>query len=356
MEARLVLEDGSLFRGSSRGTRGEAWGEVVFNTSMTGYQEILTDPSYCGHILTMTFPLIGNYGINREDFESRRPFLRGFIAREFCSTPSNWRSVMTVEEYLKENNIVAMDDLDTRAITRRIREKGSMRGVITTEDTPYESLLEKLKHIPHISEMNFIPEVTTPEMYTWENNGPHIVIVDLGLKLSIGRSLHNTGCRVTVVPASFSAQDIMELKPDGVAFSNGPGDPQMATGAIKTVQELAGKVPLLGICLGHQIIALALGGRTYKLKFGHRGANHPVKDLMRDKVYITSQNHGFAVDEESLPKGLTVAQRNLNDNTVEGLQEKKLKIVSAQYHPEAFPGPTDSHYLFDLYLEYMKVS
>jgi carbamoyl-phosphate synthase small subunit len=356
MEARLVLEDGSLFKGSSRGARGEAWGEVVFNTSMTGYQEILTDPSYCGHILTMTFPLIGNYGINREDFESRRPFLRGFIAREFCQAPNNWRSVMTVEEYLKENNIIAMDDIDTRAITRRLREKGSMRGVITTEDTPFEMLLEKVRNIPGISEMDFIPEVTAPEMYTWENDGPQIVIMDLGLKLSIGRSLHNTGCRVTVVPASFTARDIMELKPAGVVLSNGPGDPQMAKGAIKAVQELAGQVPLLGICLGHQIIALALGGKTYKLKFGHRGANHPVKDLFRDKVYITSQNHGFTVDDDSLPKGLHVAQRNLNDGTVEGLQEEKLKIVSVQYHPEAFPGPMDSHYLFDLFLEYMKVS
>ena len=356
MEARLVLEDGSLFRGSSRGSRGEAWGEVVFNTSMTGYQEILTDPSYCGHILTMTFPLIGNYGINKDDFESRRPFLRGLIAREFCQTPSNWRSVMTVEEYLTANNIIAMDDIDTRALTRRLREKGSMRGIITTEDTPLEKLLDKVRKLPAISELDFIPEVTTPELYTWENDGPHVIIIDLGLKLSIGRSLHNTGCRVTVVPASFSAREIMELKPAGVVFSNGPGDPQMAKGAIETVRELAGRVPLLGICLGHQIIAIALGAKTYKLKFGHRGANHPVKDLSGDRIFITSQNHGFAVDKSSLPKGLQVTQVNLNDGTVEGLREEKLKILTVQYHPEPFPGSMDSHHLFARFLEYMKVS
>jgi len=354
MEARLILEDGSLFKGTSRGARGEAVGEVVFNTAMTGYQEILTDPSYCGHILTMTFPLIGNYGINRDDFESRRPFVRGFIAREFCQTPHNWRSVMTLEEYLKENNIIAVDGLDTRALTRLIREKGSLRGIITTEDTPYEALLEKVRNAPTVSEMDLIAEATTPEMYTWENSGPHVVIVDLGLKLSIGRSLHNFGCRVTVVPAFFNAQDILSLKPDAVVFSNGPGDPQRAEGAIKIVRELVGRLPLLGICLGHQIIALALGGKTFKLKFGHRGANHPVKDLLNGRVYITSQNHGFAVDAAGLPKELQVTQLNLNDGTVEGMRGEKLKILTVQYHPEAFPGPMDSHHLFKLFLEYMK--
>ncbi|MGI6327621.1 MAG: glutamine-hydrolyzing carbamoyl-phosphate synthase small subunit [Dethiobacteria bacterium] len=354
MQGRLVLEDGTTFPGVSRGAGGEAWGEVIFNTSITGYQEIITDPSYCGQILVMTFPLIGNYGINYEDLESRRPFLRGFIAREFCLTPSNWRSVMSVTDYLKENNIVALDNIDTRALTRHIREKGSMRGVITTKDTPREVLLDKLQKAPHISEIDFIAEVTTPEIYSLENSGLHIVIMDLGRRLSIARSLHNTGCRITVVPASLNAQDIMELKPDGLVLSGGPGDPRMAKNAIKTVEELAGKLPLLGIGLGHQVIALALGGKTYKLKFGHRGANHPVKDLLRDKVYITSQNHGFAVDEESLPAGVSVIQRNLNDGTIEGLMEKKLKIIATQYHPEAFPGPTDSHHLFELFLELLK--
>lgn len=351
MQARLVLEDGSLFTGSAQGAKGESWGEVVFNTSMTGYQEILTDPSSCGQILTMTFPLIGNYGINPEDFESRRPFLRGFIAREFCSTPSNWRSVMTVGDFFKENNIIAMDGIDTRAITRHIREKGAMKGIITTEDTPLETLREKVKKLPGISEMDLIPEVTTEEIYCWENSGPHIVVIDVGLKLSIARSLHNTGCRVTVVPSTLNAGDIMDLKPDGLMLSNGPGDPQMAKEVIIVIRELAGKIPIIGICLGHQIIALALGGKTYKLKFGHRGSNHPVKDLIRDKVYITSQNHGFAVDEDSLPRGLSVTRRNLNDDTVEGLQEDKLRITSIQYHPAAFPGPSDSHYLFDRFLE-----
>jgi len=351
MQARLVLEDGSLFTGSAHGAKGETWGEVVFNTSMTGYQEILTDPSYCGQILTMTFPLIGNYGINPEDFESRRPFLRGFIAREFCANPSNWRSVMTVGDFLKDNNIIAMDGIDTRAITRHIREKGAMKGILTTEDTPLEAIIEKAKKLPGISEMDLIPEVTTEEIYSWENSGPHIVVIDVGLKLSIARSLHNTGCRVTIVPASLSAGDIMDLKPDGLMISNGPGDPQNAKEVVKAAQELAGRIPMMGICLGHQIIALAMGAKTYKLKFGHRGSNHPVKDFFRDKVYISSQNHGFAVDEDSLPHGLSVTQRNLNDDTVEGLQDNKLKITCIQYHPEAFPGPSDSHYLFDSFLE-----
>jgi carbamoyl-phosphate synthase small subunit len=361
MQGRLILEDGTTFPGISRGAGGEAWGEVIFNTSMTGYQEIITDPSYCGQILAMTFPLIGNYGINYEDLESRRPFLRGFIAREFCLTPSNWRSVMSITDYLKENNIVALDNIDTRALTRLIREKGSMRGIITSEDAPREVLLEKLQKAPYISKIDFIAEVTTPEIYTLENSGPHIVIMDLGLRLSIARSLHNTGCRITVVPASLNAQDIMELKPDGLVLSSGPGDPQMAKNAIKTVQELAGKLPLLGIGLGHQVIALALGGKTYKLKFGHRGANHPVKDLFRDKVYITSQNHGFAVDEGSIPTGASVTRRNLNDGTVEGLMNENLRIITIQYHPEAypsspetFPGPTDSHHPFDRFLELLK--
>ncbi len=351
MEARLVLEDGSLFRGFSRGARGEMWGEVVFNTSMTGYQEILTDPSYCGQILTMTFPLIGNYGINNEDFESRRPFLRGFIAREFCTAPNNWRQVMNIGEYLKENNIIAMDGIDTRALTRHLREKGTMRGIITTEDTPAQTLLEKVRKTPTISEVVFTPEVTIDKPYTWENGGLHIVIIDLGLKLSIARSFHNAGCRVTVVPADFSAGRIMALKPSGVVLSNGPGDPENVPGAIRTAGELAGKIPMMGICLGHQIIALALGAKTYKLKFGHRGANHPVKDLLQDKVYISSQNHGFAVDENSLPAGLQVTQRNLNDGTVEGLTEKTKKIITVQYHPEACSGPRDSGYLFQRFLE-----
>lgn len=354
MEAKLILEDGSVFEGFSRGAQGEVQGEVVFNTSMTGYQEILTDPSYCGQILTMTFPLIGNYGINEKDFESHRPFLRGFIAREICSTPSNWRSSQPLEAFLKENNIVAMEGIDTRALVRNIREKGAMRGILTTKDTPYNTLLDKTKTIPTISEQDLISEVTTEKPFTWENDGPEVVIVDLGLKHSIAKSFYKAGCSVTVVPAFFSAEEILKLNPHGVVFSNGPGDPCNAKEAVKTAEALIGKLPILGICLGHQVLVLALGGKTYKLKFGHRGANHPVKNLVHDKVYITTQNHGFAVAEEGLPSGLQVTQRNLNDGTIEGLREEELQITSIQYHPEAFPGPVDSNYVLDNFLQEIK--
>jgi len=358
MQARLVLEDGSVYQGISRGAPGTTWGEVVFNTSMTGYQEVLTDPSYCSQIVAMTFPMIGNYGINEEDFESRRPFLRGFIAREMCAQPSNWRSQKTIGDYLTENEIVAVEGIDTRALTRNLREKGTLRGLLTTEDTPHDQLVQEAKNLPSISEMKLVQEVSVESPYLLgEGQGPespHIVILDLGLKLSIGRSLHNTGCRVTVVPGTFTAGEILEYQPDGLVLSNGPGDPVTYSEAIDVVQQLAGKVPILGVCLGHQVIALALGGKTFKLKFGHRGANHPVKDLVRDKVYITSQNHGFAVDEGSLPENLEMTQQSLNDGTVEGMREKKMKIISIQYHPEAFPGPMDSAYLFDLFLDNIK--
>lgn len=354
-EAKLVLADGSLFTGRSRGADGEAWGEVVFNTSMTGYQEIITDPSCCGHILTMTFPLIGNYGINKEDFESRSPFLRGFIAREICTAPSNWRSVQTLQDYLQEQNIVAMDGVDTRALARLIREKGSMQGVLTTADTPYPLLLEKVKKSPPLSALDLVTAVTTPERYTWSHSGPHLIILDLGLRLSLARLLHTKGCRITVVPATMHTLEIMQLKPDGLVLAGGPGDPRKAGAAINVVQELAGKIPLLGLGLGHQVIALSLGGKTYKLKFGHRGANHPVKDLFTDKVYITSQNHGFTVEEESLPAGLTVTHRHLHDGTVEGLQDKNLKIITCQYYPGDFPGTADPQHPFNLFWKYLQI-
>jgi carbamoyl-phosphate synthase small subunit len=355
MEAKLVLEDGSLFQGSSRGAKGEALGEVIFNTSMTGYQEIITDPSSCGHILTMTFPLMGNYGINKEDFESRSPFLRGFVAREICPAPSNWRSVKTLGDYLQEQNIIAMDDVDTRALARLIREKGSMRGIITTEDTPYNLLLEKVRKSPPLSALDLVSEVTAPEIYTWENSGPHLVILDLGLKLSLARLLLSNGCRITVVPATLHTREIMELKPDGLVLSGGPGDPRQAGEAIKVARELAGRIPLLGLSLGHLVIALALGGKTYKLKFGHRGTNHPVKDLHTNHVYITSQNHGYAVEEKSLPAGLTVTHRHLHDGTVEGFEDKKLKITTYQYSPEDYSEIADPQHPFNLFWKYLQV-
>lgn len=261
---------------------------------------------------------------------------------------------MNVEEYLQQNNIIALEGLDTRALVRQIREKGAMRGIITTEDTPNKTLLEKVNNAPTISEMDLISEVTTEQPYTWENRGPRIAVIDLGLKLSIARSLHRAGCHVTVLPAHLGAEEIMEFKPDGVVFSNGPGDPRQASGAIKALQGLIGKLPLMGICLGHQLVALAMGGKTFKLKFGHRGANHPVKDLVRDKNYITSQNHGFAVEAENLPRELSITQQNLNDGTVEGMMDKKAKLTTVQYHPEAFPGPFDSNYIFDIFLDQVK--
>jgi len=388
LKARLVLEDGSLFEGRSRGAGGEVCGEVVFNTGMTGYQEIITDPSSCGHILTMTFPLMGSYGINKEDFESKSPFLRGFIAREICSSPGNWRSVQTLPGYLQKQGIVAMDGVDTRALVRLIREKGSMRGVLTTVDTPYSLLLEKVRRSPSLSAQDLVAAVTTPEIHTLKNDepggysgknrgkngnwekcrdentgnvnknggstgGPNLVILDLGLKLSLLSALQAAGCRITVAPAATTASEIAALKPDGVVLAGGPGDPRMAGSAIEVVRELAGRIPLLGFGLGHQVIALALGGKTYKLKFGHRGANHPVKDLLTQRVYITSQNHGFAVEEEGLPAGLAVTHRHLHDDTVEGLQDEKLKIITRQYCPGDFPGITEQRHPFNLFWGYM---
>lgn len=357
MEARLILEDGSVFKGISRGAMGEAWGEVVFHTGMTGYQEIITDPSSCGQILTMTFPLIGNYGINEEDSEARRPFLRGFIARELCSLPHNWRSLKSIDDFLREQGVVAMEGLDTRALTRLLRENGNLRGIITTQDTAQAELLEKVKKLPSISEQDLIGEVTTPEAYNLEdpeNGGPHLVALDLGLKRSIARALHGMGCRLTVVPASCRAREILKLRPNGLLISNGPGDPETAQGPLTTIRELLGKMPMLGIGLGHQLLALGLGGKTKKLKFGHRGANHPVKDLLRDKVFITFQNHGFVVCEDALPPGLQITHINLNDETIEGLREERLKITTIQFHPESFPGPLESRYIFEHFLQDIK--
>lgn len=354
MRAKLALEDGTIFEGIAFGAKGERAGEVVFNTGMTGYQEILTDPSYCGQIVTMTYPLIGNYGINDDDFESRRPFVRGFVVREFCQEPSNWRARQTIAEYLEENGIVGIAGIDTRALTRRIRIHGAMRGIITTEDLSPQELMEKVQAVPDISSQDLVAEVTIKESYRLEGGRFRVVLMDFGAKLNIARELHRRGCDVTVVPAYTPAEEILALEPDGIMLSNGPGDPQQVPYAVETVRRLIGKKPIFGICLGHQIIGIALGAATYKLKFGHRGSNHPVKDYLTGKVYITSQNHGFVVDDRTLPDDVIVTHRNLNDGSVEGLMHRELPLFSVQYHPEAAPGPWDSAYLFDRFIEMME--
>jgi len=347
MKALLVLEDGSFFEGISFGASGECFGEVVFNTSMTGYQEILTDPSYCGQIVVMTYPLIGNYGINDDDFEAEKSFMRGFVVKENCEFPSNWRSKKTISQYLKGQGIVGISGVDTREITRIIRNYGAMRGVISTVEEDREKLLEKVQKAPSLTGQNLVSEVSTKEVYTVAGDGKRIVLIDFGAKKNIIRCLNKRGFEVVVVPHDIKADDIMSLNPGGIMMSNGPGDPVDVPKSIETVRKLIDRLPIFGICLGHQVIVLALGGKTYKLKFGHRGANQPVKDLKTGRVYITSQNHGFAVEKESLPSDTFVSHINLNDGTVEGIRHKELPVFSVQYHPEAAPGPQDSEYLFD---------
>lgn len=353
MKAALVLADGTVFEGHGFGAETENYGEVVFNTSMTGYQEILTDPSYFGQIVTMTYPLIGNYGINSADFESRQPFVLGFVVREFCEYPSNWRSEKTVNQYLKENAIPGISGIDTRALTRRLRNHGTMGGVIAAgENIDVEALQKRLAGHPDLDRHDHVLKVTIPESFTLPNDGHRIVLMDFGAKFNIANSLHAMGCEVIVVPATATAQEVLALNPDGLMLSNGPGDPQDAGYAIKTVQELLGRKPIFGICLGHQIVGHALGGSTFKLKFGHRGANHPVKDLATGRVHITSQNHGFAIEANTLPeKDVVVSHINLNDGTVEGLSHKNLPLFTVQYHPEAAPGPLDTGYLFDRFMD-----
>ncbi len=356
MKAALVLEDGTVFEGKGFGAETRNFGEIVFNTSMTGYQEILTDPSYCGQIVTMTYPLIGNYGINPEDFESRKPFVLGFVVREFCELPSNWRSEKTVAEYLTENGIPGISEIDTRALARRLRNHGTMGAVIATGDSiDVAEMKQRVIGHPDLMGSDHVLKVTVKEGYTMPNDGYRVVLMDFGAKLNIARSLHDLGCEVIVVPATTTANEVLALNPDGIMLSNGPGDPENVPFAIDTVRKLIGKIPMFGICLGHQVIALALGGRTYKLKFGHRGANHPVKDLATGKVHITSQNHGFAVAADSVSKNeVEVSHINLNDDTVEGLKHKSLPVFSVQYHPEAAPGPWDSEYLFGQFMQLIK--
>lgn len=353
-KAWLALEDGSVFEGRSFGASGATGGEVVFNTGMTGYQEILTDPSYAGQIIVMTYPLIGNYGINRDDFEAERPHARGFVVKEWCRYPSNWRSVETIDEFLARHGLLGLEGIDTRALTKRLRSRGTMRGYLTTEHLPPEELVERARAVPSLSGQNFIDEVTVAAPYTVPGEGPRVVLIDLGAKRNIARSLAAQGLEVVVVPARSTPDEIMALEPAALMLSNGPGDPVDVPGAIETVRALLGRLPIFGICLGHQVLGLAMGGRTYKLKFGHRGANHPVKDLRTGRVYITSQNHGFAVDAASLPPEVEVTHVNVNDGTVEGLRHLRLPAWSVQYHPEAAPGPTDSAYLFAEFAAFVK--
>lgn len=368
--AKLALEDGTVFTGISIGAEGEVDGEVCFNTSMTGYQEILTDPSYRGQIVTMTYPQIGNYGINAEDVESQGPKLAGFVVREHSRTESNFRSEQSLSEYLKAHNVVAIESIDTRALVRRIRSAGAMRGVLSTTDLDDASLIAKAKASPGLVGRDLVQEVTPHETFVWSEplsqwtrldgeqqesakDGPHVVALDFGMKWNIPRHLVGMGCRVTIVPGTTNAEEILALNPDGVFLSNGPGDPEPVEYAINTVRELLGKKPLFGICLGHQLLSLACGAKTFKMRFGHRGGNQPVQDLKTGKVEITSQNHGFAVDPESLPEELEVTHVSLNDQTIEGVRHKSVPAFSVQYHPEASAGPHDSHYLFDAFAEAM---
>ena len=351
MKVKLALADGSIFEGTSIGAEGEIGGEVVFNTSMTGYGEIITDPSYCGQIVTLTYPLIGNYGVCRSHLESRKPFLRGLIVKELCQEPSNWSIDISLTEYLKENNIMAVQGIDTRALTRKLRSHGTMLGLISTLEYSDQELITKAQNVKYKGG-NYVEEVTPSQPYIMPGNGYRLVVMDFGAKANILRSLHSFGCHLIVVPATTSAEEILALQPDGVFLSNGPGDPQDVPYAVETVKKLIGKMPIFGICLGHQLIGLALGGMTYKLKFGHRGGNHPVKDLLTGRVYITSQNHGYALSVESLKNTETIITHvNLNDNTVEGIKHKYLPIFSVQYHPEAAPGPVDSMYLFQQFMD-----
>ncbi|MEN6566333.1 MAG: glutamine-hydrolyzing carbamoyl-phosphate synthase small subunit [Veillonellales bacterium] len=351
MNGKLVLEDGSEYCGKMLADTPTD-GEVVFNTGMTGYQEILTDPSYCGQIVTMTYPLIGNYGVANLFEQSRQSYVKGFIISELCERPSNWQAENNLTDYLVSRQIPCLYDVDTRAITRAIRSSGTMKGVIVPEGYRWEETKALLSIPP---ETQVVKQVTTEKAYRIPQAGPHVVVMDFGIKRNILNSLHKLGCDLTVVPAETSAQEILALDSDGIFLSNGPGDPKDLPGVIDEIKKLVGKKPIFGICLGHQLLALALGGDTYKLKFGHRGANQPVKNLLTGRVHITSQNHGYAVKEGSLSdKNLKVTHRAVNDGTVEGMRHVQLPIFSVQYHPEAAPGPDDNTYLFDEFMTLLK--
>ena len=378
-DAYLVLEDGSVYQGEAFGAETSGYGEVVFNTSMTGYQEILTDPSYAGQIVMLTYPLVGNYGINAQDFESGRIQVAGFVVREHSEHPSHGLSTSTLHEFLASQGIPGIRGVDTRAITRRLRSQGVMMGYIYSDsaetsaplqvassmskEVASEQVLARLREIPKYGDVDFVKSVTTGEPYSWNvpsdvpiSKHSRILVADFGLKYNILRLLRGRGCEVVAVPATTSTDDMMSFNPAGIVLSPGPGDPALLEYIVKTVRNLIGHVPIMGICLGHQILARSLGSDTFKLKFGHRGANHPVQDLSTGRVHITAQNHGYAVDMESLPPGLEATHINLNDGTVEGLRHRDLPILTIQYHSEASPGPRDSENLFDRFLEMVRAN
>jgi carbamoyl-phosphate synthase small subunit len=372
VQAILALEDGRIFRGKGYGAKAECYGEVVFNTSLTGYQEIFTDPSYAGQIVVLTNPQIGNYGTNPDDNEAVRPFIEGLVVREFSPISSNWRSQQAADEYLERFNIPVIADLDSRALVRHLRTHGVMRGVISLIESDPDKLVAKARSIPKMDGTDLARVVSTKQRYSWDQ-GPivtyagqpvkefdperalHVVAYDYGIKQNILRMLVDQGCSVTVVPAETSAEDVLALKPDGVFLSNGPGDPEPVTYAHESIRKLAGKTPIFGICLGHQLVGLALGGKTYKLKFGHHGGNHPVRQERTGKIEITAHNHNFAVDPDSLKQSeVEMTHFDLNDGTLEGMRHKTMPLFTVQYHPEASPGPHDSHYLFGDFVKMMQ--
>jgi carbamoyl-phosphate synthase small subunit len=368
MKAILLLEDGTVFEGKAFGAKGQKCGEVVFNTSMTGYQEILTDPSYNEQIIAMTYPLIGNYGTNKIDIESRKVFASGFIVKENCNYPSNWRNNGSLDDYLKKNNVIGLEGIDTRKLVKHIRTEGAMKGIISSTEFSVPGLRKKLDKYPGLLDRDIVKDVTTKKPYVWDKgaidvlNGQHqrpvkkykVVAFDYGIKQNILRLLRSHGCNVYVVPANTSAESVLSQKPDGIFLSNGPGDPSGVNYSIDEIRKMLGRIPIFGICLGHQLLALALGAKRYKLKFGHHGANHPVKNLQTQKIEITSQNHGFCIDIDSLKdKDVQLTHINLNDQTLEGFRCKSIPAFCVQYHPEASPGPHDSAYLFAGFIKSM---
>ncbi len=360
MKGAIALEDGRVFEGESFGVEGKKAGEVVFNTSMMGYQEVLTDPSYKGQIVTMTYPLIGNYGVNPDDVESAGPKVEGFVVREYCPYPSNWRSTGNLGDYLVEHGIIAVSGIDTRALTKHIRTAGAMRAVIAAGEYDADNLIAEARSSPGLIGRDLVKEVTCEKSYEWAEGGNasrgayHVVVYDFGVKWNILRCLSESGRHVTVVPAATTAAEALAMSPDGILLSNGPGDPAGVPYVVEELRKLLGKKPIFGICLGHQLLALALGGKTYKLKFGHRGANHPVKELATGKIDITCQNHGFCVDIDSLDqREVEITHINLNDMTLEGMRHKELPVMSVQYHPEASAGPRDARHLFGRFQDMM---